>query len=63
MLDPRYLADLEARIVTRAKDEWVGYHSLPAKDFFAPPVRKGGATEALIQHTARIAVQEIDLNK
>lgn len=60
MLEPSFLADLETRIVTRSKDEWVGYHNLPKKDFFAPPVRDGGATEALIKHTARIAIQEFD---
>lgn len=60
MLEPSYLADLETRIVTRAKDEWVGYHSTPKKDFFAPPVRAGGATEALIKHTARIAIEEVN---
>lgn len=60
MLEPSYLADLETRIVDRAKDEWVGVHVTPRKSFLAPPVRDGGASEALIKLTARIAVDEIN---
>jgi len=60
MHDPSFLAEIETRIVERSREEWVGFHDLPKKSFFAPPVREGGATEALIKHTARIAVQEFN---
>jgi hypothetical protein len=60
MHDPRFLAAIETRIIERSKEEWMGFHATPKKSFFAPPVRDGGATEALIHHTARIACEEFD---
>lgn len=60
MHDPSFLADVEKRIVDRAKEEWVGPHVTPRKTFLAPPVRDGGATEAVIKLTARIACEEFN---
>ena len=60
MIDPVYLASLEERIKNRITDEWPGVHNTHKKLFIAGVVKDGGATQALIELSARIAVEEFN---
>jgi hypothetical protein len=60
MLDPAYADGLRARIVQRAHDQWPGVHHLPARgSVLIGPVTDGGATAALIEMVADIAIDEL----
>lgn len=60
ILDPEYLARLQASIAARAREEWPGLLVLPEGLKLIGPVRDDGATAALIDLVARIAVEEFD---
>jgi len=59
-LSEEYLAELRQRVVDRLRDEWPGVRIIDNRGMvLIPPVSEGGATEALIQLAADIAIQEI----
>lgn len=60
MLDPAYLATLEDRIKTRITEEWPGVHNTSKRLYVAGVVQEGSATQALIELSARIAIEEFN---
>lgn len=54
------MTDIQTRIADRARAEWPGERVTgDGVEHVFPPVRKGGKTDTIIEHTARIAIEEV----